>query len=793
MNLTFNHLLFFIFFSGLLFALESRPPFISMKNKGLESTEYLSTSNIMKEGTLFHKSSEIFADTIVCEGETIILDGLLVNTPGRHRYTFTSVNGLDSLGELNVIILRPTRTSEDQEICSGEDFKGYTETGTYTDTTFSRTGCDSIIAIYYLNVLSPLDTIRRPIVNLCPGESFINSTPRGEIKYENSSIDLKKEEEEFIYTSIRGCDSVVISTIFYYQDRVSTVEATICEGGDPFYADDGRELTTEGEHRVVLQSVHGCDSTIIVDLEVGNRTERDTLIPLCEGQSIFLDGKERFNGQVELTYTTLEGCDSIVNYIITVSDSIVIDTSATICFGDTFHFGGIAFTETTNTQFDLPSNISNCDSVMRLNLFVLDCEIKATIVEDSLNCSDDKNGRFSFTLTNGLWPFTYQWQYLDSLIEGRIDTLFETISAEGLPAGTYTITVTDQIRNVQEFNVQVKSPDFWSHTSEESDHNGFHISCAGMDDGAIEIFPEGGNAPYTYQWSNGEITQKIINLSADSFVVTVTDDSNCDYQVLFAVTEPSPLYVEIDSIKPNCDSLATGVINVVLEEGGVEPYSYAIPGIGMGVRGQFSGLLPGTYDLIVTDDNGCMAAFETDLPGPDIPELEIERNYFSELGDPIKFGIQANVDLEFIEWSTQEGLSCYDCIDPTATPVESTSYTITATSFDGCSTTETLSLNIDKKRDVYVPNIFSPNGDGLNDRLSVFGGPEVANVMAMRIYSRWGELVYEQSNINVNDELMGWNGTFQGRQVPRGTYIWFIQVSFIDGEVFEYRGTVALK
>jgi len=652
-------------------------------------------------------------------------------------------------------------------------------------------GCDSLITTYNLTVLGAIETTFRGIEVLCPGESYVKETPNGPIVIVNDPPSNIVDFDNLVYRSIDGCDSIVNSHIIRYRDPMSSIPATIC-GRDTFYADDGQKFTTEGRHPVFLQASNGCDSTLIIDLKVGASSSTDTIFRLCEGQSTFLGGEEIFSGSGFKKFETLEGCDSIINFTVEVTETI--DTSRTICLGETFTLGDFIFTETI---VDFPVEIDDtsgfCNGSFILNLTVIDCTLIPIIEPDSLLCSDDKNGRFSFALSAGNFPFTYQWQFLDSIFEGTLDTLGTPIEAEGLPAGNYSITITDVRNMTQEFVVTIKSPEFWDHTADESNYNGFNVSCAGGDDGEIEIFPIGGLPPYTYQWSNGATTQEVTDLGAGEIAVTVTDDANCDYQVLFELTEPDSLFIEIDSMKPSCDSLPTGLIEVVFGEGGVEPYEYSIEGIGNSIRGQFENLAPGSYTLIAMDANGCRQEFSTELPGPDIPELVFNRNEFSELATPITLDVQTNVELTMVEWSTEEGLSCYDCLTPVATPNQTTTYTVIATSMDGCMAIEEITVNIEKKRDVYLPNIFSPNGDGLNDRFTVFGGPEVATVLEFQVFSRWGDLVYDQSNFAANDSFLGWDGTMNGQKAAAGTYAWSVKILFVDGEELSYVGTVNLK
>ena len=792
MNLNFNHLLLFLLISCYYSAVEhshieasSASPLATISEEDMDRS---SSTPILD----FFETSLMMGDTVICQGDPpIILDGIFVNTDGPRPYTFRDVNGNDSLGMINVIVLAPILESDSKEICFGESFLGQTTSGSFRDTVRFVNGCDSLITTYNLTVFRKIDTFYREIVVLCPEQMHVKETPAGPINVFNDPESNKTEEKEFlVYKSLEDCDSIVYSHIIFYKDYMSSIEATVCD--EPFLTDDGQELTEAGSHEVVYTSYYGCDSTVIVNLEVGKSTTRDTVFRLCEGQSIMLDGEEKFDGSGTLKFRTLQGCDSLLNYTIELTE--MIDTARTICLGECFFLGGLVFKESVDS-FIIEDSDENafCNGSYKLCLTVIDCTIQSDFVSDSLMCSDDKNGRFSFFLVKGNYPFTYKWQYLDSTFEGTLDSLFVPIEAEGLPAGDYPITITD-VRNMEEvFIVPIKAPDFWSHTADESDNNGYHISCAGGDDGTLEIFPEGGFPPYTYQWSNGATSQKVTDLEADSIAVTITDTRNCDYQVLFELTEPDSLYIEIDSMKPSCDSLPTGLIEVVFGDGGVEPYEYSIQGIGNSVRGQFKNLAPGNYTLIAMDANGCRQEFPTELPGPDIPELVFNRNEFSELATPIKINVQSNVDLDIVQWSTEDGLSCYDCLTPTATPNETTTYTIIATSFDGCVTSEEITVNIDKRRDVYVPNVFSPNGDGHNDRFTVFGGLEVASVLKLGVYSRWGEMIFNQNNFPANDPSLGWDGTFNGQKVAFGTYIWDAKILFVDGEVIDYYGTVNLK
>ena len=97
-----------------------------------------------------------------------------------------------------------------------------------------------------------------------------------------------------------------------------------------------------------------------------------------------------------------------------------------------------------------------------------------------------------------------------------------------------------------------------------------------------------------------------------------------------------------------------------------------------------------------------------------------------------------------------------------------------------------------KVYDVYAPNVFSPNSDGINDSFFLFGGPEVQAISNFRIFSRWGDLMYEQPSMIANDDQLGWDGTFNGADLTSGVYVWVADITFIDGVSLVYSGDVTI-
>ena len=93
----------------------------------------------------------------------------------------------------------------------------------------------------------------------------------------------------------------------------------------------------------------------------------------------------------------------------------------------------------------------------------------------------------------------------------------------------------------------------------------------------------------------------------------------------------------------------------------------------------------------------------------------------------------------------------------------------------------------------YVPNVFSPNYDGINDYFALYGKTdEIESIRSMRIFGRWGELLFERTDFLPNDETLGWDGKFRGRLMQNGVYVYVIEVLLEDGEIDMVQGDVLL-
>ncbi|MEM1358679.1 MAG: T9SS type B sorting domain-containing protein, partial [Bacteroidota bacterium] len=244
-------------------------------------------------------------------------------------------------------------------------------------------------------------------------------------------------------------------------------------------------------------------------------------------------------------------------------------------------------------------------------------------------------------------------------------------------------------------------------------------------------------------------------------------------------------------VAPDC-RVPTGSLRFTEVVGGTAPFVYSFDGgRSFANATEAEGLSPGRYNLRIQDLNGCELTQEAIIPNPPELELMLGNRVVLPLGEGFQIRPQTNFSteqLEVINWTPTVTLDCADCLQPLATPTESTLYTLNLISKDGCTATDSLEVIVTKRRDIYFPTAFSPNGDGRNDRFLPLGDTKlIAVINDFNIHDRWGNILFAVPELQPNDPIGGWDGRHRGRLVNPATFVYSAKVTFIDGvqQVFE--------
>lgn len=200
------------------------------------------------------------------------------------------------------------------------------------------------------------------------------------------------------------------------------------------------------------------------------------------------------------------------------------------------------------------------------------------------------------------------------------------------------------------------------------------------------------------------------------------------------------------------------------------------------------------YRVTGSDSLGCFvdSGFINVVVYP-IPQFNIvETRIRTAAASVVPLRTQSSPDIIRWSWSPAQGLSCLTCPEPNATVTLRRTYTATVTNAGGCVSQDTVAVEPYCTGDnVFVPNTFSPNGDGQND---VFypRGEGVISIKSMIIFNRWGEVMYERKNFALNDPTAGWSGTYKGVPLTPDVYVYVIEVQCGNNEVFGLKGNVTL-
>jgi len=388
----------------------------------------------------------------------------------------------------------------------------------------------------------------------------------------------------------------------------------------------------------------------------------------------------------------------------------------------------------------------------------------SNVIDATCGASD---GAATINASGGAGTYTYSWT----------PNVGTTATVANIAAGPYTVVVMDQSGCSSSIDFTIANIGGPTLTILPT----VNVSCFGFSDGEASIQTNGGTTPYIYSWApTGGTGAVASNLSAGSYVVTVTDAGGCVSTETIIVAEPNELIVTEILTDQDCGQ-SNGAISLTTS-GGTSPYTYLWGGAE--ITSSISNLQAGPYNVTVTDASGCSA---------------IENYMVNTVGSipititPVSATITAGETIQLFAsgaptyvWSPSTSLNCSTCADPIASPTVTTTYTVMGTDANGCSGQFSMTVVVDLLcGDLFVPNMFSPNSDLNNDMLCVYGS--CISQLSYSVYNRWGELVFKTESVD-----NCWDGYYKGKLLNTGVYVYKLSAILFDGTVVEESGNVTL-
>ncbi|NLA23563.1 MAG: T9SS type B sorting domain-containing protein, partial [Bacteroidales bacterium] len=389
-------------------------------------------------------------------------------------------------------------------------------------------------------------------------------------------------------------------------------------------------------------------------------------------------------------------------------------------------------------------------------------------------CYQDCNGSVTVEADSGTPPFTYTWS------NGDAGT---TIS--NLCSGTYIVSIVDGENCVAHAYAYIIDPTPIASAIAETQA----IKCYG-ETANVKIITTGGTPNYSFSWSNGQNQQEIANLTPGEYEVTITDANNCKDTAKIKIEQPPQLLMSNEIANMRCLGVCNGQIDVLVE-GGTPGYTFNWSSGGN--SNNIYNLCEGNYKLTVSDNNDCKIFADFEIINEDyIPDLDAYADEYQVYkGHSTNLHAISNDSVTY-QWYPPLYLTSTSSAHTSTKPEKDIEYIIKITDEYGCTNYDTLKINvldiICRDPFIYIPNAFTPNGDGENDYFKPYAPTNLITKMYFAVFDRWGEIVYESDNIN--DQ--GWDGTYKGKILPPDVYVYFFEATCLNQDTYKHKGNVTL-
>ncbi len=753
---------------------------------------------------LYHSYELVTKDTI-CDGDSVLIGTSYKKVSGIYDESYVTNHGCDSFITTALTVLPVIKIFQDAVTCNAAN------AGMVVTYLPSAGGCDTVVTTTTSYV--PADTtslsvfsckraeegvVMQALTNQQGCDSLLITTttwvpPTDTTFLIQSACDISMTGVFQQYLSaVDGCDSLTITSV-----TLAALDTT-------FQFSSSCDPAMIGVHQQLLQGNDGCDSLVITTTIAGIPDTTLAFSTSCDQASL---------GVFETHYMNQALCDSLVILTVTFSahdstfitsstcdpaevgifiseyvnrfgcDSIVTQTVVLSPPDSTFIHSTTCIQSEVGVFTTALVNQAGCDSIIIETVTLLTSD--ATFIT-STTCHSSEVGVFTTILQNQ--------NGCDSIVTLTVSlvpsdtTLLTVMTCHSVEVGTTESLFIGQ-DGCDSLVIESTQLYLLPYLNVESlhDYHGYDISCSGGDDGGAValIF---AIAPYMFEWSTFDNTQSVTGLASGNYTVTLTDGNGCMESGEITLFEPSILRLAFEISEPGCFDSALGSIHV-MATGGVAPYTYSLDGVNFQSSSEFNHLQNGIYMITLLDANHCMASEIISIHVPLSIQVDLGDDQVISIGDSATIEAVVNVPFDSIagiQWNGSDMFDCPECLTHIVAPVITTAYTITVISADGCEARDSVNVILSKNHELYIPNVFSPNGDGINDLLAINAGRGVKEISSFLIFDRWGNLVFQINHILPNDPNVWWDGRFNGELLNPGVFTYKMEVKYSDAS-FEVR------
>jgi gliding motility-associated-like protein len=519
---------------------------------------------------------------------------------------------------------------------------------------------------------------------------------------------------------------------------------------------------------------------------------------MCPGQNVTVGSEvfdeSRLTGDVTLTSST--NCDSIVHVSLTYPDNTGT-YSANVCQGDTANILGEDFYVGRTTSVIKRTSSFGCDSFITVTVTIIPSvqgTFNAEICRDDTIIVGAINGVggepfFSGKTTGSITLTNRAANGCDSIIDVDIAIRPDAI-------GTFDTTMCEnQTRTIYGQTFSLSRPKGSFRVDDVATHG-----CDSFIMVNITFIPavSGTFRPVICRNGTVDVHGQTFSASNPTGSITLPGGSafGCDSIINVQVSINPPIFADLQTTELICNQANTGELTLTDIRGGSGNFKISIdggsqvnynPGISIG------DLSSGTHTIRIIDQLGCDTTYNFTINNSQVLDLRVPADTTIKKGNVVNISASINFNATKIIWDPSTYLDCDTCLTTVSTPDNTIKYTLTVTDEKGCIISGSFTINVIVDiADIYVPNVFSPNGDNINDDFApVFKIPEKTRILIFQIFDRWGNLIYERTN-GAFEETFGWDGSVDQEKMNPGVYTYIIQFVGEDGQAKWKLGDVTL-
>ncbi|MDD2412868.1 MAG: gliding motility-associated C-terminal domain-containing protein [Bacteroidales bacterium] len=315
------------------------------------------------------------------------------------------------------------------------------------------------------------------------------------------------------------------------------------------------------------------------------------------------------------------------------------------------------------------------------------------------------------------------------------------------------------------------------------------VLCHGENTGTASAIGTEGTEPYNYQWSTNpqQNSPNATNLSAGSYTVTISDSHGCSTTASVIINQSPALGLNLISLNESCFDYCNGTIAAEVS-GGIPPYSYEWTGITSSLSSVFD-LCAGNYSVLIRDSANCQKSASANIATNTFINADFSYSPDLRIAPAIINFISTGYGAQDYSWTFGDGN--FGVGNPSSNTyltsgIYQTTLLVNSGVPDFCTDSIKKIIIVRDPSKVKIPNVYTPNGDGENDFF--FALSEGLESETMKIFNRWGRLVFEWNNVGAK-----WDGKdFNGSESAEGVYYYVFRGIGFDQATYEENGTVTL-